>query len=147
MQDWLHTDPALAADALGLHRSAARWTPPTTTRYEAVPVGSQEIESLEHSVEVFRAWDAAARRRTPAQGGRRPAQRGVGGMLATTRHPAPAAAAVGRGGQPRGPGGWMSHDIGLEPTAQKYFLIAAHAAREGGDRPRAARRSPGRPGR
>jgi hypothetical protein len=33
--------------------------------------------------------------------------------------------------------GWMSHDIGLEPTAQKYFIIAAHAAREGGDRPRA----------
>jgi hypothetical protein len=32
--------------------------------------------------------------------------------------------------------GWMSHDIGLEPTAQKYFIIAAHAAREGGDRPR-----------
>jgi hypothetical protein len=33
--------------------------------------------------------------------------------------------------------GWMSHDVGLEPTAQKYFVIAAHAAREGGDRPRA----------
>lgn len=33
--------------------------------------------------------------------------------------------------------GWMSHDVGLEPTAQKYFIIAAHAAREGGDRPRA----------
>ncbi|MFD7638977.1 hypothetical protein ACFV8G_36570, partial [Streptomyces sp. NPDC059873] len=33
--------------------------------------------------------------------------------------------------------GWMSHDIGLEPTAQKYFVIATHAAREGGDRPRA----------
>lgn len=31
----------------------------------------------------------------------------------------------------------MSHDVGLEPTAQKYFLIAAHAGREGGDRPRA----------
>jgi hypothetical protein len=31
----------------------------------------------------------------------------------------------------------MSHDVGLEPTAQKYFVIAAHAAREGGDRPRA----------
>ncbi|MFJ6947061.1 hypothetical protein ACISU4_20805, partial [Streptomyces wuyuanensis] len=30
-----------------------------------------------------------------------------------------------------------SHDVGLEPTAQKYFVIAAHAAREGGDRPRA----------
>lgn len=33
--------------------------------------------------------------------------------------------------------GWMSHDVGLEPTAQKYFVIATHAAREGGDRPRA----------
>lgn len=33
--------------------------------------------------------------------------------------------------------GWMSHDVGLEPTAQKYFVIAAHAAREGGDWPRA----------
>jgi hypothetical protein len=33
--------------------------------------------------------------------------------------------------------GWMSHDVGLEPTAQRYFVIAAHAAREGGDRPRA----------
>jgi hypothetical protein len=33
--------------------------------------------------------------------------------------------------------GWMSHDVGLEPTAQKYFVIAAHAAREGGDKPRA----------
>jgi hypothetical protein len=31
----------------------------------------------------------------------------------------------------------MSHDVGLEPTAQKYFVIAAHAARESGDRPRA----------
>ncbi len=44
--------------------------------------------------------------------------------------------------------GWMSHDVGLEPTAQKYFLIAAHAAREGGDRPLApARRCPAPPAR
>jgi hypothetical protein len=31
----------------------------------------------------------------------------------------------------------MSHDVGLEPTAQQYVVLAAHAAREGGDRPRA----------
>lgn len=33
--------------------------------------------------------------------------------------------------------GWMSHDVGLEPTAQRYFVIAAQAAKEAGDRPRA----------
>ncbi len=31
----------------------------------------------------------------------------------------------------------MSHDVGLEPTAQKYFVIAAQAAKEADDRPRA----------
>ncbi|CAM5403546.1 hypothetical protein SANTM175S_01148 [Streptomyces antimycoticus] len=43
--------------------------------------------------------------------------------------------------------GWMSHDVGLEPTAQKYFVIAAHAAREAATAPGRARRSPGPPGR
>ncbi|MDG9719347.1 hypothetical protein [Streptomyces sp. DH24] len=31
--------------------------------------------------------------------------------------------------------GWMSYDIGLQPTAQKYFVLALHAAKEAGDRP------------
>ncbi|MEU4210665.1 hypothetical protein AB0F13_11835 [Streptomyces sp. NPDC026206] len=31
--------------------------------------------------------------------------------------------------------GWMSYDIGLHPTAQKYFVLALHAAKEAGDRP------------
>ncbi|MGW1726206.1 transcriptional repressor NsdA [Streptomyces sp. NPDC002306] len=31
--------------------------------------------------------------------------------------------------------GWMSYDIGLQPTAQKYFVLALHAAREAGDKP------------
>ena len=31
--------------------------------------------------------------------------------------------------------GWMSYDVGLQPTAQKYCVLALHAAKEAGDRP------------
>lgn len=31
--------------------------------------------------------------------------------------------------------GWMSYDVGLQPSAQKYFVLALHAAKEAGDRP------------
>ena len=29
----------------------------------------------------------------------------------------------------------MSYDVGLQPTAQKYFVLALHAAKEAGDKP------------
>ena len=140
LHDWLHTDPALAAD------TPAPDTPPASDslhadpagldRYEAAPVGSQEIEELEHSVEVFRAWDAAR-----GGGLQRKAVVGqlneVGGMLAY-HHPEHLQRRLwGVAANLAVLAGWMSHDVGLEPTAQKYFVIAAHAAREGGDRPRA----------
>ncbi|MFH8348936.1 hypothetical protein [Streptomyces sp. NPDC018045] len=138
MHDWLHTDPALAADA-------PRFDDPFTAdtidqvgfdRYEAAPVGSQEIDALERSVEVFRAWDAAR-----GGGLQRKAVVGqlneVGGMLAY-RHPDHLQRRLwGVAANLAVLAGWMSHDVGLEPTAQKYFVIAAHSAREGGDRPRA----------
>ncbi|MFE9252580.1 hypothetical protein [Streptomyces sp. NPDC007088] len=135
MHDWLHTDPVLAADAprVGdpLHADPAGFD-----RYEAAPVGSQEIDELERSVEVFRAWDASR-----GGGLQRKAVVGqlneVGGMLAY-RHPDHLQRRLwGVAANLAVLAGWMSHDVGLEPTAQKYFLIAAHAAREGGDRPRA----------
>ncbi|GHJ42385.1 hypothetical protein [Streptomyces sp. TS71-3] len=138
MHDWLNTDPALAADAprppepdVPLHADQAG-----ADRYEAAPVGSQEIEALEHSVEVFRAWDAAR-----GGGLQRKAVVGqlneVGGMLAY-RHPDHLQRRLwGVAANLAVLAGWMSHDVGLEPTAQKYFVIAAHAARESGDRPRA----------
>ncbi|UQA96792.1 DNA-binding protein NsdB [Streptomyces halobius] len=137
MHDWLHTEPAHTArldhpyansfdelDQIGLDR------------YEAAPVGSQEIDALERSVEVFRAWDAAR-----GGGLQRKAVVGqlneVGGMLAY-RHPDHLQRRLwGVAANLAVLAGWMSHDVGLEPTAQKYFVIAAHAAREGGDRPRA----------
>ncbi|MET9359482.1 hypothetical protein ABZX93_01025 [Streptomyces sp. NPDC006632] len=135
MHDWLHTDPVLAADAPRfddpLHADPAGFD-----RYEAAPVGSQEIDALERSVDVFRAWDASR-----GGGLQRKAVVGqlneVGGMLAY-RHPDHLQRRLwGVAANLAVLAGWMSHDIGLEPTAQKYFVIAAHAAREGGDRPRA----------
>ncbi|MFD9425802.1 MULTISPECIES: hypothetical protein [unclassified Streptomyces] len=135
MHDWLHSDPALAADAPRLD-DPLHADPAGLDRYEAAPVGSQEIEALEHSVEVFRAWDAAR-----GGGLQRKAVVGqlneVGGMLAY-RHPDHLQRRLwGVAANLAVLAGWMSHDVGLEPTAQKYFVIAAHAAREGGDRPRA----------
>lgn len=134
LHDWLRTDPALVADATAvdpLQQANAPYTP-----YDPEPVGVQEIEALEHSVEVFRAWDAAR-----GGGLQRKAVVGqlneVGGML-THRHPDPLQQRLwGVAANLAVLAGWMSHDVGMEPTAQKYFVIATHAAREGGDRPRA----------
>ncbi|GAA4952081.1 hypothetical protein GCM10023238_18050 [Streptomyces heliomycini] len=73
---------------------------------------------------------------------RRPAPQGVVGQLhevtdllqepqpeATTRRLFKVAAELAQ------LAGWMSYDVGLQPTAQKYFVLALHAAKEAGDRP------------
>ncbi|MEU2158031.1 hypothetical protein ABZ532_24005 [Streptomyces sp. NPDC019396] len=137
MYEWLHTDPATMRTSQGA--SAAQTLLADAAgfdRYEAAPIGSEEVEALEHSVEVFRAWDASR-----GGGLQRKAVVGqlneVGGMLAY-RHPDHLQRRLwGVAANLAVLAGWMSHDVGLEPTAQKYFVIAAHAAREGGDRPRA----------
>ncbi|MGH3325313.1 MAG: DNA-binding protein NsdB, partial [Streptomyces sp.] len=135
LHDWIRTDPAPAAGVL--HPDHTRYADHAAfDRYEAAPVGSQEIEALEHSVEVFRAWDAAR-----GGGLQRKAVVGqlneVGGMLAY-HHPDRLQRRLwGVAANLAVLAGWMSHDVGMEPTAQKYFVIAAHAAREGGDRARA----------
>ncbi|RCG17368.1 hypothetical protein DTL70_27790 [Streptomyces diacarni] len=137
LHDWLTAAPtgALAQGGAG-HGGPAVAAPAAYDRYEATPVGLQEVEALEHSVEVFRAWDAAR-----GGGLQRKAVVGqlneVGGMLAY-HQPDPLRRRLwGVAANLAVLAGWMSHDVGLEPTAQKYFVIAAHAAREGGDRPRA----------
>ncbi|MET4920824.1 hypothetical protein P3L51_00310 [Streptomyces sp. PSRA5] len=135
MYDWLHSDPALTADA---PRSAEplQADPAGYDRYEAAPIGAQEIDALEHSVDVFRAWDASR-----GGGLQRKAVVGqlneVGGMLSYRHPPHLQRRLWGVAANLAVLAGWMSHDVGLEPTAQKYFVIATHAAREGGDRPRA----------
>ncbi len=136
MYQWLHTDPALVADGPLLDDPLTAALTAGADRFEAAPVGSEEITALERSVEVFRAWDASR-----GGGLQRKAVVGqlneVGGML-EFRHPAHLQRRLwGVAANLAVLAGWMSHDVGLEPTAQKYFLIAAHAARDGGDRPRA----------
>lgn len=138
MHDWLHTDPTLSVDAPVLDDPlhARPVDPAGLDRYEAAPIGWQEIEELENAVEVFRKWDAAR-----GGGLQRKAVVGqlneVGGMLAY-QHSEPIQRRLwGVATDLAVLAGWMSHDVGLELTAQQYFVIAAHTAREGGDRPRA----------
>ncbi|MFF3849229.1 hypothetical protein [Streptomyces sp. NPDC002328] len=136
MYDWLHTDPILSADAPVVDHPLVQADSADFDRYEAAPVGTAEVDELERSVEVFRAWDAAR-----GGGLQRKAVVGqlneVGGMLAYHHPPHLQRRLWGVAANLAVLAGWMSHDVGLEPTAQKYFVIAAHAAREGGDRPRA----------
>lgn len=136
MYDWLKADPAVVPGAVGSPGELAHAGQAAFDRYEAAPVGAQEIDALEHSVEVFRAWDAQR-----GGGLQRKAVVGqlneVGGMLSYQHPDLHQRRLWGIAANLAVLAGWMSHDVGMEPTAQKYFVIAAHAAREGGDRPRA----------
>ncbi|WP_327683231.1 DNA-binding protein NsdB [Kitasatospora sp. NBC_00458] len=138
LKGWLGGDAvAYAASAPGPRPVVAQGgARPVVDLYDAGPVGPDEVEALERSVQVFRAWDAAR-----GGGLQRKAVVGqlneVGGLL-THRH----GTAVEQrlwlvAANLAVLAGWMSHDVGLEPTAQKYFMLAAEAAKEAGDRPRA----------
>ncbi|WP_369190373.1 hypothetical protein [Streptomyces sp. R08] len=93
-----------------------------------------ELELLESTTAMFRKWDAQC------GGGLR--RKAVVGQLhevtdllqepqpeATTRKLFKVAAELAE------LAGWMSYDVGLQPTAQKYFVLALHAAKEAGDKP------------
>jgi len=104
--------------------------------YRTGSVGSDEVEALEHSVAVFRAWDAQR-----GGGLQRKAVIGqlneVSGML-TFHHPEHLSRRLWAVAANLAVlAGWMSHDVGMEPTAQHYFVMAVHAARQADDRPRA----------
>ncbi|GGX20643.1 hypothetical protein GCM10010297_47590 [Streptomyces malachitofuscus] len=125
-----------------------RWLVPTPPaplpRTEPDPVPSSarargrlsrpELDLLETTTVMFRQWDAQC------GGGLR--RKAVVGQLhevtdllqepqpeATTRRLFKVAAELAE------LAGWMSYDVGLQPTAQKYFVLALHAAKEAGDRP------------
>ncbi|MEU6257594.1 hypothetical protein [Streptomyces sp. NPDC047043] len=93
-----------------------------------------ELDLLESTTVMFRQWDAQC------GGGLR--RKAVVGQLhevtdllqepqpeTTTRKLFKVAAELAE------LAGWMSYDIGLQPTAQKYFVLALHAAKEAGDKP------------
>ncbi|MFI5568225.1 hypothetical protein ACIA6T_12940 [Streptomyces sp. NPDC051740] len=125
-----------------------RWLVPspsaTPARPETDPVSSAarargrlskpELDLLETTTVMFRQWDAQC------GGGLR--RKAVVGQLhevtdllqepqpeSTTRRLFKVAAELAE------LAGWMSYDVGLQPTAQKYFVLALHSAKEAGDRP------------
>ncbi|WP_420310639.1 hypothetical protein ACOB87_13350 [Streptomyces sp. YS-B37] len=122
-----------------------RWLVPGQSAQQAEPepasasrhqgrLSRPELELLESTTAMFRKWDAQC------GGGLR--RKAVVGQLhevtdllqepqpeATTRKLFKVAAELAE------LAGWMSYDVGLQPTAQKYFVLALHAAKEAGDKP------------
>ncbi|MFC1418826.1 DNA-binding protein NsdB [Streptacidiphilus cavernicola] len=141
LHDWMTSRETVSAARPGTSSGAFVRAPgaaalPAADAYQPGPVGLEEVEALENSVDVFRAWDASR-----GGGLQRKAVVGqlneVGGMLGYPHSPALARRLWTVAANLSVLAGWMSHDVGLEPTAQKYFVMAAHAAREADDRPRA----------
>ncbi|MGE7391536.1 hypothetical protein ACQKM2_39310 [Streptomyces sp. NPDC004126] len=129
MQRWLVPSPAAdlgprpdtgPSGALGGHR------PPR--------LSEPELDLLEATTVMFRQWDAQC------GGGLR--RKAVVGQLHEVTdllqesHPAPVMKRLFKvAAELAELAGWMSYDIGLHPTAQKYFVLALHAAKEAGDKP------------
>ncbi|MEU3351440.1 hypothetical protein [Streptomyces sp. NPDC037389] len=124
MQRWLVPGPTGRDGARGAERDRSRRS----------RLSEPELELLESTTVMFRQWDAQC------GGGLR--RKAVVGQLhevtdllqepqpdETTRRLFHVAAELAE------LAGWMSYDIGLHPTAQKYFVLALHAAKEAGNRP------------
>jgi hypothetical protein len=125
MQRWLVSTPAGTSGAGDM---AAR--PAAQGRSLSLP----ELELLEATVVMFRQWDAQC------GGGLR--RKAVVGQLHEVTdllqesHPGPVAKRLFKvAAELAALAGWMSYDVGLQPNAQKYFVLALHAAKEAGDRP------------
>ncbi|MGW7051038.1 transcriptional repressor NsdA [Streptomyces sp. NPDC054887] len=124
MQRWLVPSPAgepRRPEPAGSSRRPSRLSRP-------------ELDLLESTTVMFRQWDAQC------GGGLR--RKAVVGQLhevtdllqepqpeATSKRLFKCAAELAE------LAGWMSYDVGLQPTAQKYFVLALHAAKEAGDKP------------
>ncbi|MGW2560041.1 transcriptional repressor NsdA [Streptomyces sp. NPDC001514] len=124
MQRWLVPSPAAEpgpTDSAAVVRRPSRLSKP-------------ELDLLESTTAMFRQWDAQC-----GGGLRRKAV--VGQLHEVTdllQEPQPQATATRLfkvAAELAELAGWMSYDVGLQPTAQKYFVLALHAAKEAGDKP------------
>lgn len=123
MQRWLV--PVAAAPAAEPEPTASR---------RPSRLSGPELDLLESTTAMFRQWDAQC-----GGGLRRKAV--VGQLHEVTdllQEPQPAATSQRLfrcAAELAELAGWMSYDVGLQPTAQKYFVLALHAAKEAGDKP------------
>lgn len=118
-----------------------RWLAPSPQPPPALP-GSQrpgqlsntEIDQLEATVETMCDWDARY-----GGGVRRKAVVGqlaeVTDLLPDAYPPEPARRLAVIAAQLSTLAGWMSYDMGLQATAQQYFVLALHTAKLARDRP------------
>jgi transcriptional regulator with XRE-family HTH domain len=93
-------------------------------------VGSEEVDELEQAVTLFRRWDASG-----AGGLRRKAVAGQLNAVAENLHTHHSAGITRRLFQVTAElaqlAGWMAYDQRLFAAAQRYYLLALHACREG----------------
>ncbi|MFD8968391.1 hypothetical protein ACFV0C_25945 [Streptomyces sp. NPDC059568] len=142
---FLGTSLALAAGP-ALVEPMQRWLVPVPAgdpggpRIESVPshrpskLSGPELELLELTTAMFRQWDAQC-----GGGLRRKAVVGqlheVTDLLQEPQPEATARRLFRCAAELAELAGWMSYDVGLQPNAQKYFVLALHAAKEAGDKP------------
>ncbi|MDV9178447.1 hypothetical protein R6V09_51050 [Streptomyces sp. W16] len=141
---FLGTSLALSAGP-SLIEPMQRWLVPgpSALQQEPEPVGASrhmgrlsrpELELLESTTAMFRKWDAQC-----GGGLRRKAVVGqlheVTDLLQEPQPEATTRKLFKVAGELAELAGWMSYDVGLQPTAQKYFVLALHAAKEAGDKP------------
>jgi hypothetical protein len=134
MQRWLvpaHLAPAAAPPAAPDLPGSAGPAAPGSPGARG-PLSEPELELLEQTAVMFRRWDAQC-----GGGLRRKAV--VGQLHEVTellqdRHPERLTRRLFRvTAELAELAGWMSYDTGIQPTAQKYFVLALHAAKEAGD--------------
>ncbi|MFJ8233744.1 hypothetical protein ACIQ9E_27900 [Streptomyces sp. NPDC094448] len=128
MQRWLVPTPGGEPGAPGTP------APGPQSGHRPPRLSGPELELLESTTVMFRQWDAQC------GGGLR--RKAVVGQLHEVTdllqeaHPERSAARLFTcAAELAELAGWMSYDVGLQPTAQKYFVLALHAAKEAGDKP------------
>jgi len=113
-----------------LLRPIRQWAGTTPLPGSQPETGTDEVNELEQAVTLFRRWDASG-----AGGLRRKAVVGQLNAVAESLHTHQPPHITQRLFQVTAElaqlAGWMAYDQGLFGTAQRYYLLALHACREG----------------
>jgi hypothetical protein len=102
-------------------------------------IGAQHADLIEQSTDVFRRWDnefGSGLRRKAVIGQLSEAAALLAGPFQHERTARRLFSAVADLAQLAG---WMSYDLQLQATAQRYFLLGMHLAKDAGDRPQVGR--------